>query len=408
MNFKDYVKKPKNKSASASKVLPEDYENPYRFDWGTPAGTKYMQKMTPNKPTECVTPGEVWSEKQGKCVPIREAYFNEEIFKLNEIVEASNGDKGPIVFRGSSYVTLKLNDGTSVKHWLKNIKESSGKFVDEKTTETVILNKRKINEKKIPALLMSRQQLKEMNKEQLEISYMGYDTEYLHMCPSASELLNKLIGIEKLNPKYVLQAIQATDQYLAIEKIAIDRGFADEQLIHDFTMKFAIAHDTLNMFYIPDKDLMFMQDHLKTMSDLSMHRDGTFANETGTTATVYGTSMEEEFKEKKPMNKYHKMRRKIQELYEPDPPTHNRDINFSDNKDVFHGIDNPIDSEHGPDKKPVGMVSFKTFMNDPMNKKVAAQHDKDRQDVHRAQVEMGKNPSSAYPQMKKAALRVEP
>lgn len=408
MKFKDYVnKKPnsKTKPASTSKALTEDYENPYRFDWGTPEGTKYMQRMTPNKPTECVTPGEVWSEKQGKCVPVREAYIADEIFKLQEIVEASNGDVGPIVFRGSSYVTMKLNDGTTVKHWLKDIKESTGKFFNEPVAPV----RKKISEKQLPALLMSRKQLEEMNKGRLEIEYMGYKTENLHMCPSSSELLNKLISNEKLNPKYVLQAIQATDQYLAIEKDAIAKGFADEKTIHDFTMKFAIAHDTLNMFYIPDKDLMFMQDHLKTMSDLSMHRDGTFANETGTTATVYGTSMEEGYKEKPPMkNNYHKMRRKIQELYEPDPPTHNRDINFKDEKDVFHGLDKPIDSEHGPDKKPVGMVSFKTFMNDPMNKKVAAQHEKDRQDIHRAQDEMGKNPSPAYPQMRKAALRVEP
>ncbi|NDB83894.1 MAG: hypothetical protein EB127_14400 [Alphaproteobacteria bacterium] len=28
----------------------EDYENPYRFDWGTPAGTNYMTKLTPGQP----------------------------------------------------------------------------------------------------------------------------------------------------------------------------------------------------------------------------------------------------------------------------------------------------------------------------------------------------------------------
>ena len=97
---------------------------------------------------------------------------------------------------------------------------------------------------------------------------------------------------------------------------------------------------------------------------------------------------------------YSNLRRRIHELYEPDSPTHNRDVNFSGNKDVFHGIDHPIGSEH-IDGKPLGMVSFKTFMNDPLNKKVAAEHEKDRQDVHRAQVEMGKNPSTAYKQMKK-------
>lgn len=28
----------------------EDYENPYRFDWGTSSGTKYMTKLTPGQP----------------------------------------------------------------------------------------------------------------------------------------------------------------------------------------------------------------------------------------------------------------------------------------------------------------------------------------------------------------------
>ena len=92
------------------KKVTEDYENPYRFDWGTPGGTKYMQNITPNKPTECVTPGETWSEEKGMCVSIREAYINDEIFKLNEVVETTNGDIGPIVFRGSTYVTMKLEN----------------------------------------------------------------------------------------------------------------------------------------------------------------------------------------------------------------------------------------------------------------------------------------------------------
>ena len=389
------------------KKVTEDYENPNRFDWGTPGGTKYMQKMTPNKPIECVTPGEVWSEKMGMCVPIREAYINNEIFRLDEIVQAKNGDKGPIVFRGSTYVTIKLDEGVTVKHWLKDIKESTGKLVEKKVTEPVVTYKKRFSEKRIPALLMTKEQLVEMNKENSQMTYMGYKTEHFDMCPSAHALFTKLLGEDKLNPKYILQAMQATDQYLGLEKLAQARGFADEKLVHDFNMKFAIAHDTLNMLYVEDKDLDFMRDHLKIISDLGMHRDGTYANEPTSTFTVQGTSMEEgvvtKLKERKTItmnNKYSNLRRRIQELYEPDSPTHNRDINFSDNKDVFHGIDHPIGSET-IDGKPLGMVSFKSFMNDPMNKKVAAEHEKDRQDVHRAQTQLGLNPSPAYKQMKK-------
>ena len=83
-------------------------------------------------------------------------------------------------------------------------------------------------------------------------------------------------------------------------------------------------------------------------------------------------------------------------------PTHARDINFKDDKDVFHGIDKHIEGQ-SVDGKPVGMVSFKSFMNAPETQKIAAAHAQDRQDVHRAQTELAQSHSPAYKQMTKAA-----
>ena len=68
--------------------------------------------------------------------PIREAYVSNQIYRLDDVVEATNGDKGPIVFRGSTYVTMQVAEGKTVKHWIKDIKESS------KTTPTIIIQKR--------------------------------------------------------------------------------------------------------------------------------------------------------------------------------------------------------------------------------------------------------------------------
>ena len=390
----------------------EDYENPYRFDWGTPEGTKYMQSMTPNKKPECMTPGTVWSEKLGLCVPIREAYINNEIFKLQEIVEAKNGDRGPIVFRGATYVTIKLNENKTVKHWITDIKESTAEYQLDIPKKPIVTYKKSFSEQTRAALLMSKEQLAEVTKQRLEIEYQGYNTEYLHTSPGASAKLKTVVSNVKLNPKFVLQAVQATDQYLAIQAKAKKEGFASPLLIHDFAMKLAIAHDTLNMLGYPDSDLVYMYDNLKIMSDLSMHYDGTFANDTNITVPTYGEpGIEEEYKNidrKNPMNeKYLEFRRKIEELYEPDPPTHARDINFSPNKDVFHGIDHPIGTET-VDGKPLGMVSFKSFMNDPMSKKIAAAHDKDRQDVHRAQIELGTTHGPQYTAMRKAKQQLEP
>jgi hypothetical protein len=408
--------KPKKTPASfAYTPVNEDYENPFRFDWGTPEGTKYMQSMNPAKPTECVMPGEVWSKKKGMCVAIREAYINDEIFRLNEVVESNNGQVGPIVFRGSTYVTMKLQDGATVKHWLKDIKEFTGEIKEQKVVhEPVITYKKKFGEHKVAALLMSKAQLTEMVNGGMELEYQGYKTSNLHVCSSASEQLKELIK-KPLNPKYILQAVQASDAYLEIEKKAKAQGFANEQIVHDFLEKFAIAHDTLNMLGYPDKQLMYMENHLRTMSELSMHRDGTFANETGSTVTTYGIGdtsesvimdkSEKQRKEKVPMkNNYSKFRKKIHELYEPDPPTHSRDINFKADKDVFHGIDKPMSDELNYDGKPAGLVSFKSFMDIPTNQKLQSYHDKDRQDVHRAQVELGQH-SSAYKMMRKAKLQ---
>ena len=110
--------------------LKEDYENPNRFDWGTPAGTKYMLNMMPKGEIKCPE-GEYWCNTDGKCKPIsmreemnlREKYVMGYIYKLNEKVETVDGVEGEIVYRGSNYVTLQLEDKTTVKRWITDINE---------------------------------------------------------------------------------------------------------------------------------------------------------------------------------------------------------------------------------------------------------------------------------------------
>lgn len=148
------------------KAVKEDYENPYRFDWGTPEGTEYMKKMTPSMKTECGI-GEVWSKEKGMCVPIREAYLDNKLFKLNEEVECTNGDKGKIVYRGATYVTIQLENGDTKKHWLKDINETAPLPVKEIKTPTI---RNKMTASKIPILLMTKQQI-ESNLGSTKIRY---------------------------------------------------------------------------------------------------------------------------------------------------------------------------------------------------------------------------------------------
>ena len=377
------------------RTVKEDYENPYRFDDATPAGTKYMMKLTPGQKPEC-RDGGIWSEKLGTCVPIREAYMGNEIFRLNDIVEAANGDRGPIVYRGASYVTIQIGEGKTVKHWLKDIKEHSS--VLPISIPKVLT---KVREQQIPALFMSKEQLAERAKGSMELSYNGYQTEYLHMCPGASEQLHELIKNKELNPKYILQAVQASDKYLELEKEAEAKGFADDQMVHDFNMYIAIAHDTLNMLGYPDKELEYMSNHIKIMADLSMHKDGTFANETENTVPTFGSGdTSESYKQVRKTLTMSKFKKKIAETYTPDPETAKRDVNLSPDKEVYHGIDKTI-ADQGHEGKPPGFVSFKSFMATPETQKIENDKGQAMQDVHRAKAELSVH-TSAYKLMRKA------
>lgn len=453
--------------ANHIRSVKEDYENPNRFDWGTPEGTNHAVDMTPEMKIVCPI-GEVFSKDKGMCVPIREAYIAGDVFKLGSIVESTNGSKGEIVYRGSSYVTIQLENGDTSKHWLKDIKEifsekqgtglhvdlrpklaktsklqnfkkfSNGPMEKEKIKYKGTYKPTYVEGKQIPALFLSKEQLAEMSNSRMELTFDGYTTTHLHVCPDASKQLKELIAKVELPKKYVLQAIMATDQYLELEKEAKEKGFADQELIHDFNMKFAIAHDTMNILGVEDKDLMYMNSHLKTMSDLNMHRDGTYANEIGSTITVVGageveedvasadfeyiaskdpvtgrvkyvkhrakmidTSTRDQTKQKMTLssirqstkNKDEKDKMKLKEASE-------RDVNFTDSKDVFHGVDKPIEGQ-GHGEKPLGMVSFKSFMQDPQNKAFTKYHENDRQEVHAAQAQLATQKSPAYKMMKK-------
>jgi len=219
---------------------------------------------------------------------IRERYLNGEIYNLGDIVETNDGKEGEIIFRGSTYLTLDIN-GKNGKYWLKDIKEkteySLPAIIPPVVQETYFNAKAKFLNK-IPALLMTKAQLEEMQNSSKQITYMGYTSKNLDLCPNAFSQLKELITKGDKNPKYILQALQAFDKMFEIEKLAIKKGFANEQLVHEFVIKMSIAHDTMNMLGYDDKDLEYIRSHLNVMSKLSLHRDSTFANELGTHTPV--------------------------------------------------------------------------------------------------------------------------
>jgi len=222
---------------------------------------------------------------------IREAYINNLIYKMNDMVEANNGDRGPIVFRGSSYVTIQLKEGKSVKHWLKDIKE-----IIETNLNVATKPVQKYMEKQIPALFLSKEQFEEMRGITHEVK--------------------KEIQIPE-----VKETITMANLRNKLAENGIPIGIATSKQDVD------IAHGL------------------------------------------------------------------------PDPMTAHRDINISSNKNIYFGIDKTIENQGHPGK-PLGLVSFKTFISNPdvqaieldkMEQEAEAQLSKTKLQQH----------TSAYNQMRK-------
>lgn len=209
------------KKTRAGMGFNEDYENPYRFDWATPEGTKYMMNMTPEFQIICPQ-GQYFNEKTGTCeikgkqMDLREKYIAGEIFNLGETVTTNDGISGEIVYRGSNYVTLKLQNESTVKRWIKDIRKEESestkpeekverkmfkdfsknkvKDTDESKFSKVFKERHGIIEKtQLPFLLMSDKQKQELKEEKSQLEYAGYTTKNFDRSDKAFQMFQKLI-----------------------------------------------------------------------------------------------------------------------------------------------------------------------------------------------------------------------
>lgn len=384
---------------------------------------------------------------------IRERYVDGEIFNLGEMVQIKGGGNGEIVSRGASYVTIELNSGAHIKHWIKDINEMDDSF--KRTSKPVLKEtfsspetyRNKFSEKKIPALCMTKSQLEEMQGINKQISYQDYTTKNFDMCPTATKQINELIKRTDVNPKFVLQAIQALDLMFGIEKAAVKGGFATQEMVHQYIMKLSIAHDTMNLLGITDQDMLYMEKHTKTMSKLSLHPDTSFANEYGTHTTVVSEPGEIEEtvyssdyklttsgrkvrarrittnKRKvvnsdlstnspyligapqmpKTLTQFKQTQTVQQQLAGINPPVQEEVVQEEIGgtpKDTFAGIDAPI-HDQGFEGKPLGMVSFKNFPSNSLKMKpeVETEHEAEIKSADAKALH-----SPAYPMMRKAKM----
>jgi len=70
-------------------------------------------------------------------------------------------------------------------------------------------------------------------------------------------------------------ALEATDNYLFLEKRAVEANFATPRMLHDFTYELARAHDALQALGVLDKHQDYMETHVQTMLGLSGLKDKT-------------------------------------------------------------------------------------------------------------------------------------
>lgn len=73
-------------------------------------------------------------------------------------------------------------------------------------------------------------------------------------------------------------ALQATDNYLAVEKRAKDAGMATNAMIHDFSYHMTRAHDALQTLGVLDQHQDYMETHVQEMLRLHGHKDQTIAD----------------------------------------------------------------------------------------------------------------------------------
>lgn len=293
---------------SASKMRQHAANNDYaEFRKGVPA---HFSDAQSRELYNDVRQGQVRKESRD----LRQQYLNGEIYNLGDRVFCGS-ELAEIVYRGSTYVTLELDDHKTEKYWIADLEERSGQYHtktgrlkqnptnpsglskkysgelshatqlarrqhfrknaaksssdasaykpapgdEQATTKQSKYTKRyheryKVREQRLPWILMTAEQRIIMQENTKQISYNGYTTVNFDLCPGATITFTKVINNQGLNPEFVMKALQATDAMLGVEREAMDNGFATEELTHDFSMFMGIAHDTLHLLGYTDAD----------------------------------------------------------------------------------------------------------------------------------------------------------
>ena len=174
----------------------------------------------------------------------RDTYISGNRLRLGEnVIDTFTGIEGKIVYRGPTYVTVQIDEDVSFKRWIDD--------VDSTMESTEEPNVKGFKDFAVPA---------DIKHNLLEsISY----------CPKAVPAFEKLLGNTQYDQSIVLEAIDATAHYLAIEKRAVEMpGSVDDHGLTQFNEHVRHASQLLSALGVLDEHRSYIEKHVHEMMTL--------------------------------------------------------------------------------------------------------------------------------------------
>lgn len=175
----------------------------------------------------------------------RESYITGQRLRLGEtVVDSFTGLEGRVVYRGPTYVTVQVSEELSFKRWIDD--------VDSLTEADDLPDITSFKDYKIP--------------DDIASNLLGS----VNYCPKAVEAFRPMLGNSAYDQSLVLEAIDATAHYLAIERRAAEiPGSVDDHGVSQFNEHLRHAGQLLSSLGVLDQHRGYMEDHAHTMMKLT-------------------------------------------------------------------------------------------------------------------------------------------
>lgn len=174
----------------------------------------------------------------------RDTYISGDRLRLGEtVVDTFTGIEGKIVYRGPTYVTVQIDEDISFKRWIDDV-DSTMESTDEP-------NVKGFKDYAVPA---------DIRRNLLDsVSY----------CPKAVPAFEKLLGNGDYDQGVVLEALDATAHYLAIERRAAEMpGSVDDHGLTQFNEHLRHASQLLSTLGVLDQHRSYIEMHAHKMQEL--------------------------------------------------------------------------------------------------------------------------------------------